>query len=202
MNGTTPIHPPASYYWFAAPFLLLGIGLFIHTVLDGIVHVTDSLTQLVVPGSADLNLKKSLSYTVFLEQESVVNGKIYLTPGSGSGLTCSAKSKSTGDTIGMRRAQSTVTYNLDGRSGRSVLSFAVPEDGEYEFGCKYSEGTTGPETVVAVGAGVGTKIVRLVFPALAEMLGGTVLALLVFLSVFFKRERAQKLLRSQGLPAS
>ena len=75
------------------------------------------------------------------------------------------------------------------------MSFAAPDDGEYEFACKYSEGAYGPETVVAFGAGVSTKIVKLVFTCIAGMFGGQALALIVFLWVFFQRERAQKLIR-------
>lgn len=200
MNEQPPIHPPVSYYWFAAPFVVLGMGLFLYTLIHGIFHITDSLTQVVVPGSVELTFKKGATYTVFLEEESVVNGKIYLTRGAVGGLTCNAKSSATGEAVDIWRAQSSVKYDVAGRSGRSVLSFAVPEDGDYQFACQYTEGVEGPETVVAVGTGIGSKIVRMVFTCMAEMFGGQVLALIVFLSIFWQRERAQKLLRQPMQP--
>ena len=195
MNEPTPVHPPMSYYWFAVPFIVLGMGLFLYTLLHGIFHITDSLTQVVVPGSVELTLKKGITYTVFLEEESVVNGKIYRTRGSIGGLTCNVKSSVTGEVVDIWPARSSVKYDVGSRSGRSVLSFTVPEEGGYEFACRYAEGADGPETVVAVGTGIGGKIVKTVFIGLAEMFGGEVLALIVFLWVFWQRERAQKLLR-------
>jgi hypothetical protein len=190
-----------SYYWFAAPFFAIGLGLFCSTLLHGIVHITDSLTQVVVPGTADLTLKKGPAYTVFLEQESVVNGTVYLKRRSASGLSCSVKSKSNADEVAISRTQSSLSYNVGGRSGSSVLSFQVPEDGDYQFSCRFSEGTSGPQSVVAVGTGLGTKIVKLVITCMVEMFGGTTLALCVFLSVFFQRERAQRFIRPPVHPA-
>ena len=200
MNGPTPVHPPMSYYWFSAPFIVLGMCLFLYTLIHGIFHITDSLTQVVVPGSVELTFKKGFTYTVFLEEKSVVNGKIYRTRGSVGGLACNIKSSATGEAVDIWPAQSSVNYDVGSRSGRSVLSFTVPEDGGYEFACQYAEGTNGPETVVAVGTGTGGKIVKMVFVCMAELFGGQVLALVVFLWVFWQREQAQKLLRPPMQP--
>lgn len=112
-------------------FFLLGIGVFGYTMIHGLFHITDSLTQVVVPGSADLALKKELSYTVFLEEEFVANGWIYSATESVRGLTCTVKAKGSSETIKVSQAQGSVTYNVNGRSGRSVL--AASEDGNIDF---------------------------------------------------------------------
>ena len=65
---------------------------FAYTLLQGLTHVTDSLSQIVVPGSAALELKRGLTYTVFSEQQSVVNGKVFSTTESIEGLACSVRS--------------------------------------------------------------------------------------------------------------
>jgi hypothetical protein len=39
------------------PFLLAGGGFFVYTIFHGLTHLTDSLTQVVVPGKAELHLK-------------------------------------------------------------------------------------------------------------------------------------------------
>ena len=70
-------HSPAdALLLVAALFEVLGIGVFLYALIHGIFHITDSLTQVIVPGNAELPLKKRLTYTVFLQEESVVNGKI------------------------------------------------------------------------------------------------------------------------------
>ena len=70
---------------FGVPFLLVGVGFFTYTLIHGLAHVTDSLTQVIVPGRGLLELKAGPTYTVFSEQQSVVNGKIYSTTESISG---------------------------------------------------------------------------------------------------------------------
>jgi hypothetical protein len=77
MSETMPIRPSAWYYLLAVPFLLMGMSFFFYTLLHDILHITDSLTQVVVPGEANLTLKHGVAYTVFYEQQSVVNGVIY-----------------------------------------------------------------------------------------------------------------------------
>jgi hypothetical protein len=69
-----------------------GVGLFGYALWRGLSHVTDGLVQVVVPGDAELSLKHEQLYTVFLESQSVVNGKIYSTNGSVNGLECRVKS--------------------------------------------------------------------------------------------------------------
>jgi hypothetical protein len=58
--------------------LLIGGGLFFYMLFHGIMHVTDSLTQVVAPGKAELDLQPG-RYSVFLEEQSTLNGKIYST---------------------------------------------------------------------------------------------------------------------------
>jgi len=198
MNETASIRPSKAYYWLAAPFLVLGVGLFVYLLFHELYHLTDSLTQVVVPGSADLNLSKGPIYTVFLEEESVVDGKIYATRESVNGLTCNVKSQVNGNAIGLRRPRMSTTYTVGGRSGRSVLEFSVSEDGEYHFACSYEEGSQGPEAVVAVGSGVGEKITKTVLSALAAMFGGGGIAGCIVLVVTVLRARARA--RKQSPP--
>jgi hypothetical protein len=170
---------------------LAGIGLFTYTLLHGITHVTDSLTQIVVPGRAEVHLERGW-YTVFLEEESVVNGKIYSATQSVSGLACRVSSIQSGLAVGIRKSSSNTTYSVGGRSGRSVLEFPIQQDGSYTFACDYGENAKGPEVVVAVGSGVGEAISRTVLGGLGAIFGGGGAGLIVVLSVIFRRERAKK----------
>jgi hypothetical protein len=155
-------------------------------------HVTDSLTQVVVPGEAHLTLKHGETYTVFYEQQSVVNGKIYSTNGPLSGLKCNVSSVFHGDSIPLRQSSMSTTYDVGGRSGRSVLEFTVTQDGQYHFVCGYDKGFRGPEVVLAVGSGVGQGIINTVMKSLGAMFGGGGLAAIVVVTVFVLRERSKK----------
>jgi hypothetical protein len=140
MNSATSVQPSPWYYLPAVPFLVAGAGFFVYTLAHGMLHLTDSLTQVVVPGIAELTLKRGQPYTIFLEQQSVVNGKIYSTNESLNGLQCKVTALSNVQAIPIGRPSMSASYNLGGRSGRSILEFRVPVDGQYKFACGYSEG--------------------------------------------------------------
>ncbi|HEY6386206.1 MAG TPA: hypothetical protein VIX91_11030 [Candidatus Acidoferrum sp.] len=198
MNSATSVHPSPWYYLLAVPFFVVGAGFFVYTLLHGFLHLTDSLAQVVVPGEAELTLKQGQPYTIFFEQQSVVNGKIFSTNESLNGLQCKVTALSNEQDIPMSRPSMSTTYNLGGRSGRSILGFHVPADGQYKFACGYSEDAHGPEAVLAVGAGVGEKIFSMVVRSLGAIFGGVGSAVIVFLIVLALRERAKQRL----IPAS
>jgi len=187
----TEIRPSVWHCLWGAPFILIGGGAFVYTLFHGITHATDSLTQIVVPGSAKLTLRHGQLYTVFLEDQATVNGKIYSTTQSISGLTCRVGSDK-GTTQAIKKSSVNVSYTVGSRSGHSVLEFSVQEDGRYLFSCDYGEKSQGPETVVAVGTGVGEAIVRTVLGSLAAMFGGGGLGVIVIVFVLIKREREKK----------
>lgn len=188
----TQVRPSVWHCLWGLPFLLIGGGFFVYTLIHGITHITDSLTQIVVPGSAELSLRGGQDYTVFLEDQSTVNGKIYSATQPISGLTCHVSSVGKGTTIALEKPSASTSYSTSSRSGHSVLEFPVHEDGRYLFSCDYGDNPKGPETVVAVGTGVGEAISRTVFGSLASAFGGGGLGVIVILIVLIKREREKK----------
>ena len=174
------------------------MGLFIYALYHGLSHMADNLTQLVVPGTAQLTLQHGKTYTVFLEEESVVNGKVYSTTESVSGLECHVTAASDGAIVPIRKAGTNTTYELNSRSGRSVLEFHIDQDGKYLFACDYVQNSKGPETVVAVGSGVGESIMLAVVECLTSLFGGVAAALAVIALVLIRREREKKKLWLMG----
>ena len=201
MTDSAAIRPSWWYGLIGLVFALSGIGLFVFFIVTGILHLTDSLTQVIVPGQTELTLTQSGTYTIFLEENSVVNGRVYSATRSISGLKCSVREEGTSaGEIPVRRASSSITYSVGGRSGRSVLEFPVTESGQYRFGCDYQEGAHGPEVVVAVGTGVGERIGKTVLRSLMAMFGGGALCAVVIVGLYFMRERSRKQLAVQENP--
>jgi len=194
MDRMTQIRPSLWHCLWAVPFFLIGGGLFLYTIFHGIMHVTDSFTQVVVPGGAELNLHPG-RYSVFLEEQSMVNGKIYSTTQSIDGLVCRVNSVQNGVAIAMENPSSNVSYSVNGRSGHSVFEFQIQQDGKYAFACDYGANLKGPEAVVAVGSGVGKAIFRIVVEGIAEIFGGIGAGLIVILVVVINHEREKKRLR-------
>jgi hypothetical protein len=197
VDQRTRIRPSWWHCLWGLPFFLIGGGFFVYTLFHGIMHLTDSVTQIVVPGSKELNLQRG-RYSVFLEEQSIVNGKIYSTAQSIDGLACRVSSVQNGAAVTIEKAGTSVSYSVNGRSGHSVLEFQIQQDGRYAFACVYGENSKGPEVVVAVGSGVGEAIFRAVMGSLGALFGGCGAGLIVVLVVVFKREREKKLLRQSG----
>jgi hypothetical protein len=192
LNGSRKIRPSEAYYWLVVPVFFIGTGFFLYTLVHGLMHVTDSLTQVVVPGSAELTFRKGRTYTVFLEERSVVGGQIYATNDPVDGLRCRVKELANGSRVDLRPPKGSTTYNFRSRSGRSVLEFLIPEDGAYDFACDYQNGSPGPSVVVAVGAGVGEKIVGTILKCFLAMGVTAIAAGAIFLTIFLLRERSRK----------
>jgi len=191
--------PSAWYYVLGAAFIVAGVGFFTYTLLNGLFHITDSLTQMVVPGEADLTLQPKLEYTIFVEQQSVVNGRIFSVTENLSGLRCHVRSGGAdGAEIALRPSHNSMTYNINGRSGRSVLEFDTGDGTAYHLSCAYEEGQKGPQAVVAVGAGVLEKIFSMVMKCLGAMFAGMGIGLATLIVVSQKRRSARKRL-AQGM---
>jgi len=167
------------------------MSLFVYILFHGLTHATDSLVQVVVPGATQLQLHRGL-YTVFLEEESVVNGKIYSTTQSVDGLVCQVNFSQTGSPVAVRRPGMSTTYSVGGRSGHSVLEFPIQEDGKYAFSCGYGENASGPEVVVAVGSGVGEAILRTILDGFLTFFGSGIAGLVPVLIVLIMRARSKK----------
>jgi hypothetical protein len=186
---------------WGVPFLLIGFGLFTYILFHDLFHITDSLTQVVVPGKTELNLHGGLRYTVFLEENSVINGKIYSTPESITGLECHVTSLLDGSSITIEKPNINTTYNVNERSGHSVLEFPINKNGRYEFKCDYGNDAKGTVAVVSVGSGVGESIFLTITECFASIFGGFALCMIVVLTVLFKRNREIKRIRELELLA-
>ena len=183
-------------WWYASigvVFALSGVGLFAFFLVTGIVHLTDSLTQVVVPGHVDLTLTQPGTYTIFLEKNSVVNGRIYSTSESVNGLECVINAQGSNEqSIPIQPSRGTISYSVNQRSGRSVWQFVLTKSGRYGFSCGYPEGVRGPELVVAVGTGVGRSIGVTVVRSLVAMFSGFGLCGIVIAVLYFLRARSKE----------
>jgi len=198
MNNNPNADSSGWYFGLGIAAMLAGVGLFVYFLLTGIFHITDNLTQVVVPGEADLTLQANLKYRVFLEQQSVVNGQIFSVTQSLSGLTCHIRDGSAGTELPIGPSKSSLTYNVNGRSGRSVLEFTPQAAGTYHLACAYEEGKEGPKAVLAVGADFGKKLGSTLVNCFASMFGGGILGAAFLIFAYRIRQRAKQ----QVLPAS
>ncbi len=191
MPEVTPIRPSTMYYWLVVPIFLGGISLSIYEFSHGLMHVADSLTRVVVPGQATLNLERDKPYTVFYESHTMVHGKLYSTRQSVSALECHVKSLNDGEEAAISPTSNPTQYKIGGRSGRSILEFSAPRDGQYDFSCAYASGVHGTNVVLAVGTGFGARMFRAVLMIFAGPLLGGLLSMVVFFWIYIRRDNAK-----------
>lgn len=196
MNGQE-IRPGRWLYGVAVVLFLAGWAFFAIILWKSLSGIGEGLQQVVVPGTAELNLPKAGKYTVFHEYESAVGSRIYSSTREISGLDCSLRSKATGVPVELARSFSNTTYSMGGRSGKSYLDFRIEQPGVYVFSAEYPEGQEGAETVVAIGQGVGFRIVAGILGSLAVVFGCIGLSIAIGVYTGVKRYRAGERLRAQ-----
>lgn len=178
--------PSRKGYVFAAAVLAAGVVGFVLVLFLGLSGL--SMQRVVVPGSAELALKESGRYTIYHESRSVMDGRVYDVDDV-SGLTVELVSAETGESVPLDSPGANTTYDLRGRSGRGVLTFEVDRPGAYRLSADYPAGG-GPETVLAVGKGIGTRIAMTVVGAIAIAIGSFLLAAAIAVVTFVRRRRA------------
>lgn len=191
------IKPSRWYYVLAALIFIAGEAIFFSYIFSNLGGISEGLTQVVVPGNSDLNLSETGKYTVFYENESVVNGRIYSTGQDISGLQVEIKNKSTGFKVPLDSPRGSATYSIGGRTGRSILEFDIVQPGFYELSGWYPNGT-GPEVVLAVGKGLFDNIMSMVVVGIITFFGSALAALAIIIIVYRKRKDAERQLEEEA----
>ena len=162
----------------------------------------DDLTQVVVPGAQEITFAKSGAYAVYYEYRSVVDGVVYTSNKTSPALTCALTSQATGDEVGVVPDYvRTNTYSSKDRDRVGVLirSITIDEPGTYTFSCRYTDGRSQPQVVLAVGPnfvweffGIAARTVVTAAAGLAVLFGSGVVAAVVVIVIAIKRRQSQQ----------
>lgn len=180
--------PNRWYYCLAALFPVLGClittGILYRWVpnLPGALETIDihNMTQVIVPGSADITFPKKGAYAVYYEYRSLVDGVQYINAKTPPSLICTLISETTGKEVGVSPEYiegNTYSTKERERVGVHLLSISMTEPGTYTFSCHYEDEKTAPKVVVAVGANIVWELFNIVARPTAAILGGLVVLL-------------------------
>lgn len=180
------ISKPSRWLYLLAVLLVIGgWSMAAMSVFKGISGgLGKGLTQVLVPGEERLEFEEAGTYTIFHEYESVYKDQVYNTSDI-SGLKISVKSEKTGEDIALKPSGNS-TYSFGSRSARSIFKFDIDSPGSYILSGKYLE-NDGPKVVLAVSHGFLGKLFGTVFGALAYVLVGTLLGVVLAIFTFLKR---------------
>jgi hypothetical protein len=176
--------------WYAVAVVLLlvggaGAGWALWTGFSGI---GASIVRIVVPGSGELTLDAPGAYTIFHEQDSVVDGHI-TSVSTLAGMTVTVTDEANGAAIPVKSPSINASYTIGGHSGVAVLAFDAERAGRYRLTGAYDDGRTIPKTVLAVDRGFFTRLLRTIALAFGSAGVGTAAALVIALVTFFQRRK-------------
>jgi hypothetical protein len=172
---------PSAWYYILALLLpiwaCIGTGFLVDQNvpnLPGALEATgiDNLTQVVVPGSAEIYFSQAGAYAVYYEYRSVFDGIRYVGEKEPPSLSCHLISKSTGETIAMTydyvEGNVYKTQNAE-RVGVLIMSISIDQPGAYKFKCSYPDGRSEPQIVLAVGPNILWEIFNITLKPIAAL---------------------------------
>ena len=166
-----------------------------------------NLTQVVVPGSADISFPKAGAYAVYYEYRSVIDGVSYTRDEYPPIMRCQLRSKATGIAVKLEptnvKGNVYVTQNPN-RAGVMYKQISINQPGIYTFSCQYMDGRTIPKSVMAVGPNIVWEFFNIAAKPVAASIGGALafmcacgLSLLIIGFVAFKRHQSKSILASR-----
>lgn len=183
------VKPSKMYYIIPAVILIFGFASFGYFLLSGIFNCVNKINnKVIVPGSSTIELEEPGKYTIYFEQRSIVEGKLYFTSNI-NGLVCSLRNIETGEYIQLNNPLITSNYSFSGLEGTSIFDFEIIKAGKYELVAGYESGE-GEEAVLAINKGFGLSIMRTVILSTVTLLISIVASGGIFLLLYFKRKKA------------
>jgi len=168
----------------------------------------NDLTQVIVPGSAEVLFPKAGGYAVYYEYRSVIDGVSYVRNKYPPSINCQLKSKATGTDIALTpdfvEGNMYATQNQE-RVGVLINSIIIKNPGVYIFSCQYTDGRSNPQIVLAVGPNIIWELFNIAAkPVAAIVCGGFVFISALGISMLFigfvaiKRYQSKKVSASQS----
>lgn len=179
-----PRQASALGYWLAAMLCFAAIAGAIGWVVDGLIGLDDRVNDLhrvAVPGEQLLALEEGRQAVYYEsaggEDATIPRLEIRLEPAEG------------GAPVVVGPHGGDVSYSVGGYAGRSMAGFEIEDAGSYRMTVRARSENVPAGALLAVGPGIGGRIVRAVVGGLAIFFGGLLLAGLTIAITAARRRR-------------
>jgi hypothetical protein len=176
------VRPGRIWYVLTLAVLVAGIAWLV-VGLVSVASAIDGLQRVPVPGHGTVSLTNSGGYTIYYEGPGARTGSI-------SPFHVNVVPASPGAAVAsLTQYGSSVTYNFGSRNGRAVLSLQIKHPGRFAV---TTTGTEPPNADIAIGAGIGSSIVKALLPAIPLIILGFGASLLLFIFRTVRKRRVQQ----------
>jgi hypothetical protein len=208
---------PTGWYYVLAIlipiFACLGTALFVYgnvPKLPGALEASGikNLTQVVIPGSAEIHFPKSGAYAVYYEYRSVIDGVSYARDEYPPIMRCHLRSKATGEAVKLEPSNvkgNVYTTHYPERAGVMYKQISIDQPGIYIFSCQYTDSRTIPKSVMAVGPNIVWEFFNVAVKPIAAIICGVpiftfacCICMLIIGVVAFKRHQSKVNMVSQA----
>jgi hypothetical protein len=179
---------PGRFWYIVALVLFIGsITAPVVITLWQVFGQEDVTLRLIAPETKKLRFERG-TYTVFSDSRAVINGEVVISQGSISGLRVSVRS-ARGEEIPVGPTSVSSRYSYCGQSGFSVFEFSIPETGEYTIAAAYREADPRQRALLSIRKNFLGGLLGSIFTAVAISVGGSLLAVFIFLRTLYARRR-------------
>jgi hypothetical protein len=160
----------------------------------------NSLTQVVMPGSSEINFSEAGAYAVYYEYRSVIDGIRYNRGIYPPIMNCQLRSKATGENVRLAypnaKGEMYSTGNNE-RVGVLMRTISIDQPGAYIFSCQYPDHSATPRIMLAVGPNfiweffnLAAKPAAAIVGGLIVFLGAGVISIIMVIIVAIKRSQS------------
>jgi hypothetical protein len=178
--------PSVLWYWIGGALCVAAVAGAVLWLVLGIVGFSDAvddLQRVPAPGRGVVELGAG-RHAIYFESPAGADAPI-------PPLRLALRPVAGGEAVPIGPYSGTVTYSTGGHDGRSLAGFAVAEPGRYRLTVAGEPART-PGAVVAVGRGLGGRLVRAIVGAAVIFVGGLALGGVVIGVTSARRSRSAR----------
>lgn len=187
-DSTVTPRVPGKFWYVVALILFIGsITAPVAITLWQVFGKEDVTLRLVAPQTLKVRLDRG-TYTVFSDSRAVIGGEVVISQGSIAGLRFSVKGPR-GEDIPVGPTSLASRYSVGGQTGFSVFEFKIPESGEYTVSASYREADPRQRALLSIRRDFFGGLLGSIFTAVAISVGGSLLAVFIFLRTLYARRK-------------